>query len=180
MSGVTPPPPHLIAGLARFNALAVDDAVRVLMTCCGSQRWADRMSAERPCANPRDLFTRADQVWFGLEREDWLEAFDHHPRIGERNLDQPKFASTAAQSSREQSGMGAASEAEKAEFTTGNAAYERRFGHVFLICATGRSAGDMLASLRARLDNDALTELRNAAVEQAKITRIRLERWLSA
>lgn len=148
-------------------------------TVCGSKRWADLLVAARPFATESDLFAHADRAWFGLGREDWLEAFSHHPRIGERNLTQAKFAATAAQSTREQSGMAAATEAERAEFAAGNAEYERRFGHVFLICATGRSAGDMLTALRARLVNDPATELRNAAAEQAKITRIRLERWLA-
>lgn len=137
------------------------------------------MAAARPFASVDTLFTEADRFWFALTREDWLEAFGHHPRIGERNLSAPKFAATAQQSSREQSGMNAASDADRSAFAEGNAEYERRFGHVFLICATGRSAAAMLEQLRTRLSNDAATELTNAAREQAMITRLRLERMLS-
>ncbi len=167
-------------GLARLNSLGLSEAIAVLHTVCGSKRWADSLAAARPFASASDLFAHADRAWFGLAREDWLEAFSHHPRIGERNLAQAKFAATAVQSAREQTGMAAATEAERAEFAAGNAEYERRFGHVFLICATGKSAAEMLAALRARLVNDAVTELHTAAAEQANITRLRLERWLTA
>lgn len=167
-------------GLERLNRMTRDEAAVVLQTVCGSQRWVESVLARRPFVVEADLCAAADRAWFALAREDWLEAFSHHPRIGERNLSQARFTTTAQQSSREQSGMAAASESERAEFADKNAEYERKFGHVFLICATGKSASEMLASLRARLGNDAEVELRNAAAEQAKIMRLRLERWLAS
>ncbi|MGH7131764.1 MAG: 2-oxo-4-hydroxy-4-carboxy-5-ureidoimidazoline decarboxylase [Phycisphaerales bacterium] len=167
-------------GLGRLNRITRDEAAAVLQTVCGSRRWLDRMLARRAFAGETELFNAAESEWFGLAREDWIEAFSHHPRIGERDLAQAKFAPTEQQSSREQSGMAGASDAERAEFAAKNAEYERKFGHVFLICATGKSAAEMLASLRSRLGNDAETELRNAAAEQAKIMRLRLERWLAS
>lgn len=167
------------AALARLNALDAHAAADVLRASCGSARWAERMTAARPFAGVETLLAEADRVWFALGREDWLEAFAHHPRIGERNLSQTRFAATAAQAGREQSGMASATDAQRAEFAAGNERYEKRFGHVFLICATGKSAGQMLDQLRARLNNDAAVELTNAAREQSTITRVRLERWLS-
>lgn len=168
------------AALARFNALPPKEARAALLTVCGSTRWADQMTALRPFSSAAHMHAEADSLWFALAPADWLEAFSHHPRIGERNLIAPKFAATAQQSSREQSGMNAATEAERRAFADGNAEYERKFGHVFLICATGKSAATMLEQLRTRLNNDAATELASAAQEQALITRLRLERMLSA
>lgn len=167
------------AGLARFNALSEAEARAALLTCCGAVRWAEGMSAARPFTSVDALFTESDRIWFALKSEDWLKAFGHHPRIGERNLSVPKFAATAQQSSREQSGMNGATEAERRAFADGNAEYERRFGHVFLICASGKSSATMLEQLRTRLNNDTATELANAAREQALITRLRLERMLN-
>ena len=170
------PPP----GLARLNALPAAEATAALLACCGSTRWAAAMVARRPFADAAAVYEQADTIWRGLSRDDWLEAFAHHPRIGERNLGQPRFAHTAGQSAREQSGMAAAGEAVQRDFAALNAEYEARFGHVFLICATGKSADFMLSQLKARLANDADTELRNAVSEQSMIVRLRLERMLTA
>ncbi len=167
-------------GLARLNALPAAEATAALLTCCGAGRWAAAMVSQRPFASAGAVYARADAIWQGLAREDWLEAFSHHPRIGERNLAQPQFTRTAEQSAREQSGMAGAAESVQREFVSFNAEYERRFGHVFLICATGKSADFMLAQLKTRLGNDAATELRNAAQEQSMIVRLRLERMLTA
>jgi OHCU decarboxylase len=136
------------------------------------------MAARRPFADRDGLLAAADSVWFSLGREDWLEAFGHHPRIGERNIG--RFGAGAATASKEQSGMASASEAERVEFAAGNEAYEKKFGHVFLIFASGKSAGEMLEQLRRRLGNDAGQEMANAAREQSLITRLRLERWLAS
>lgn len=168
--------PDIPVGLARLNGAPAREAWHRLHTVCGSRRWADAMTGARPFASRDALLARADAEWAALDEADWREAFGHHPRIGERDLAQARFAATAAQSSREQSGMAAATESVRRAFADGNAEYERRFGHVFLVCATGKSADEMLANLRARLANDAPTELRNAAEQQRLITRIRLER----
>lgn len=167
-------------GLARLNRLGSADARAALGAVCGSARWVDEMLKRRPFASAGSLLAAADEIWFGLRKQDWLEAFSHHPRIGERNLAQAKFAATAEQSSREQSGMASATDAVRAEFAAGNADYERKFGHVFLICATGKTGDEMLDSLRERGRNDAATELRNAANEQSKIVRIRLGKLVEA
>lgn len=178
--GTTPPTQALDDGLARLHAMSTAAARAAFHTCCGSARWADLMTRARPFTNREALFRQAEQAWFGLERDAWLEAFAHHPRIGQRDLAGAGFANTAAQAAREQSGMAAASDTQRQEFHTLNAEYEARFGHVFLICATGKTAGFMLARLNERLKNDPATELLAAAKEQAMILRIRLERMLNA
>jgi OHCU decarboxylase len=129
------------------------------------------MTARRPFRTGADLARVADEVWWSLEGADWLEAFSHHPRIGERS---------GGWARDEQSGARAASAATIKELATLNRQYERKFGHVFLIFATGKSADEMLAELRLRLNNDPAPELRLAAGEQAKITRLRLEKLLDA
>jgi 2-oxo-4-hydroxy-4-carboxy-5-ureidoimidazoline decarboxylase len=159
--------------------MSVGDATATLLTVCGSKKWVEAMCAKRPFASGPSMIAEADRIWFSLGRCDWMEAFSHHPRIGERNLSQPKFASTAAQSNKEQSGMAAATEEQKREFAAGNREYENKFGHVFLICATGKTAGEMLAQLRTRLKNDAEAELTNATKEQSMIVRLRLERLVA-
>lgn len=143
-----------------------------LHRCCGSLRWVEAMAAERPYENDAALFAAAERVWWDLGRADWLEAFAQHPRIGTR--------SGSAWSRQEQAGVHDASDEARRAIRDGNERYERRFGHVFLICATGRSADDMRRELERRLENDAETELRVAAGEQAKITRLRLEKLVTA
>lgn len=167
-------------GLAKLNAMDEQSARAALATVCGSRKWVEQMLGLRPFANSGKLFAEADRVWFGLEKQDWLEAFSHHPRIGERNLAQAKFAASAAQSSKEQSGMAGASEEVRAAFAAGNEEYEGKFGHVFLICATGKSGRQMLESLKTRISNDGPTELKNAAAEQSRIMRIRLEKLVES
>lgn len=161
--------------LAELDALAHEDAVRELLRCCGSSRWAEAVARSRPFPDRARLDEVASRVWWSLGREDWLEAFACHPRIGERKA--PSGAETAW-SSQEQAGTRGAAEATMAELARRNAAYEARFGHVYLVCATGKTADEMLALVRARLGNDPDTELRVAAGEQDKITRIRLGKLL--
>lgn len=173
------PTPALPVGLARFNALPSPEAVTELRKCCGSRRWAQALAAKFPFSSAPALLREAESIWLGLDPTDWLEAFSHHPRIGERNLSHPKFAATAQQSGREQSRMAGAADAQRQEFAALNAQYEHKFGHVFLICATGKTPDFMLSQLRQRLQNDAQTELHNAAQEQNMITRLRLERMLT-
>ena len=153
---------------AQLNMLPSEAAVEELLRCCASEAWARRMAAVRPFDSDEAVFDAAERVWWALSPDDWYEAFAAHPRIGER--------SDSSWSTEEQSGMEAASRDLEAEIRAGNREYEEKFGHVFLICATGLSAEEMAAALERRLRNDAQTELRNAAAEQAKITKIRLEK----
>ena len=165
--------------LAELNALPAAAAERALLDCCGARAWARAMTAARPFPDEATLHRAADVEWDRTSADDRLEAFAAHPRIGER-AHAGAAARHAGWSAQEQAGASSADERVARELASGNREYEARFGHVFLICATGRSAADMLAELRARLGNDAATELDVAAEEQRKITHLRLEKLLSS
>jgi allantoicase len=157
-------------GLRWLNLLPVRQAEAELLACCGSREWASRVAASRPFATAEELAGVADKVWESLGPDHWLEAFGAHPRIGER--------SGSSWPTREQAGVGGAAAEVLAAIAEGNRAYEARFGHVFLVCASGRGAAELLAELRGRLANEPAAELRVAAEEQRKITRLRLDRLL--
>ncbi len=161
--------------LADLNALDDDAAVRELLRCCGSSRWARTMAASRPFSSVAAIERAADEVWQGLKTADILEAFAAHPRIGAGGAGRdgaPQW------SSQEQSGVRAATGDVRERLAAGNRAYEARFGYIFIICATGKSAGEMLASLEQRLRHTPDEELRIAAEEQRTITRLRLTKLL--
>jgi OHCU decarboxylase len=153
--------------LTHLNQLPVPEAERLLLSCCGSRVWAERTAAGRPYRDVDALLAAADEAWRGLPEADRREAFAAHPRIGERGK---------GHSEREQSGARGAAAVMLTELAERNQAYEARFGHVFLICASGKGAGEMLDALRARFDNPPEVELEVASEEQRKITRLRLER----
>jgi OHCU decarboxylase len=136
------------------------------------------MVRSRPFVTPPDVFAKADAAAGALKSDDWLEAFRHHPRIGERIAEREQSDAARAWSGREQAQVQAAGAEAAAAFEQANREYERRFGHVFIVAAAGRSAGDLLGTLRSRLSNDAASELQTAAAEQRKITRQRLEQVL--
>ncbi len=162
--------------LAALNERVDIDA---LMRCCGSRRWAKAMLAARPFASSAHLFGVAEVVWWRLGDGDWREAFADHPKIGVNAASlREKFAPTAAWAAGEQAGVSGSTEETLTALADGNQAYEKHFGYIFIVCATGLTAADMLHRLRARMDNTADYELRVAAGEQAKITRIRLGKLL--
>jgi OHCU decarboxylase len=163
----------------RLNVLPREEAERELLACCGSRRWAREVAARRPFAGGQALLTAADEVWSEVGEEDWLEAFAAHPRIGENEPPAGQSERAASWSRGEQSRVGSAGEEVRGKLAAANRAYEERFGHTFIVCASGRSAEEMLALLRGRLDNDRETELRVAAEEQRRITRLRLEKLLA-
>jgi 2-oxo-4-hydroxy-4-carboxy-5-ureidoimidazoline decarboxylase len=148
----------------------------VLFQCCGSHSWVDQMLARRPFGSDERLLHSADEVWWGLTRQDWLEAFGHHPRIGEGSPPGPSAGQGDRWASEEQAGAAGADPATVNALAEYNSAYEDRFGHVFLICASGLDSAAMLQTLQARYENPANMELRIAAGEQAKITRLRLQK----
>ena len=162
--------------ITALNAMSPADARAALLRCCGSRRWADAMLARRPFASMADLLAAADAVWAGLDRADWLEAFAAHPRIGDLDGLRKKFAATADWSAGEQAGVAGAGEEVLRALAEGNRRYEERFGHIFIVCASGKTAGELLEQLEARLSHEPDRELAIAAAEQAKITRLRLER----
>ena len=165
--------------LEELNALPPDAAEARLLTCCHAVRWAREMAARRPFADRDALLRAADDAWSALAPAEWEEAFAAHPRIGERAPAPVQTEREAAWSRQEQSAAALASADVSAALADGNREYEARFGRTYIVCATGKSAEEMLAILRARLGNDADTELRAAAAEQARITRIRLEKLLA-
>jgi 2-oxo-4-hydroxy-4-carboxy-5-ureidoimidazoline decarboxylase len=164
----------LAAASALLDALSEPEARAALRRCCGSTRWVAGMLARRPFGSGSALGDVARDSWSALGRDDYLEAFAEHPPIGESNALSARLAPTAGWSSSEQSGVNAAAQATLAALAAGNRAYRERFGYTFIVCATGKTADEMLATLLLRLDNDADTELFTAAAEQAKITLLRL------
>jgi OHCU decarboxylase len=164
--------------LNRLNSLSPAEARAELSKCCGSRRWAERVAAGRPYASAGELEEAADRVWWELSADDWLEAFRAHPKIGERKADAGVSEQARAWSEREQAGAAGAPAATLDALAAANRAYEERFGFIFIVCATGKTASEMLALLGARMGNDAAAELRVAAGEQGKITRLRLRKLL--
>ena len=163
--------------LAEFNVLPPGDAETLLMDCCGSARWASTVASRRPYETMGALHKAADSAWWKLGREDWLEAFSHHPQIG----DMPASGSESAQrwAEGEQSGARGASDDVKSRLARANRAYFEKFGYIYIVCATGKSAEGMLAILNQRLQNDLASELSVAAEQQRLITRIRLDKLLA-
>jgi 2-oxo-4-hydroxy-4-carboxy-5-ureidoimidazoline decarboxylase len=151
-----------------------DEARRLLARACGSSRWVDRMMARRPFGGRDALLSAAAHEWTALGEDDWREAFAHHPKIGDRDSLRARFPETHALSAREQAGVDCAADAVQSALADGNRVYERRFGYIFVVCASGLSAEEMLARLTARLGNSPAQEIVVAAAEQARITALRL------
>ena len=163
-----------MARLRELNEGPEADVRAFFLRACGSSRWVDRMMARRPFATDAKLQFAARNEWFGLTEADWLEAFSHHPQIGDRAALAARFPKTHDLSATEQAGVGGAGEDVLTALAAANAAYLDRFGFIFIVCAMGKSAEEMLALLRERLPNDRANELRIAAEEQAKIMALRL------
>lgn len=160
--------------LGWLNALPAEQAEAEFLKCCGSQHWATRMVSERPFADLQSVLGKADLIWSSLTAEDWLEAFRSHPKIGEKKAEQAQSSVAKAWSEQEQSGTQDSAGETMAALAEGNRKYAERFGFIFIVCATGKSADEMLAILRGRIDNAPADELRIAAEEQRKITQLRL------
>jgi len=167
-------------GIERLNSLARGEAEGELLKCCGSSRWAREVAARRPFESAGELMDAADEVWWNLGAADWLEAFSRHPRIGERKAATAQTRREQSWSADEQSGMNEADAAAREELARLNRVYAEKFGHIFIVCASGKRPAEMLSLLRARLTNDAETEIRVAAEEQRRITRLRLQKLLEA
>jgi len=166
--------------LARWNQLPREQAAEEILACCGSVSWARGLVSRRPIEDERSLLTSSDDLWNGLTPNDWIEAFSKHPRIGERSVPAGTGARAAVWSAQEQANITAAAQSVHVALEQGNLLYERRFGRVFIVCATGKTAAEMLEILRKRLANDDATELYESAEEQRKITNIRLKKWLNS
>ncbi len=165
--------------IENLNSPGATEAEAELVRCCGSSRWVREMISQRPFKASEQLFRIADTVWWSLSESDWKEAFTHHPKIGDIVSLRKKFAGTAAWASGEQAGAMGASEETLKLLAEGNRQYEEKFGYIFIVCAMGKSAEEMLEILRSRLPNSPEEEIKIAVGEQAKITRLRLEKLLS-
>ena len=162
-----------------LNAMPPQRAADALRACCGASRWVSAMLARRPFHSLDDALAAADEAWAPLGPDDWREAFDHHPRIGEQRSTQPQDARGAAWSAGEQRNVAAAAPRTRDELARINRDYEAKFGHIYIVCAAGKSADELLATARRRLANAPSAELRVAAGEQHQITRLRLRALLS-
>jgi OHCU decarboxylase len=165
--------------LEDLNQLSAHDAESEFLKCCGAQAWAQAMAAGRPFVTKDELFARAEDASKSLADEDWLEAFRAHPKIGQQKASTVQTQQEQGWSSQEQSAMQSASADTVAQLRAANHEYEARFGFIFIVCASGKSSGEMLTILNNRLNNDRQTELWVAAQEQEKITRLRLEKLLN-
>ncbi|MGC1421580.1 MAG: 2-oxo-4-hydroxy-4-carboxy-5-ureidoimidazoline decarboxylase [Terracidiphilus sp.] len=163
--------------LDAWNNASESEAVEAMMACCGVRRWANQMVALRPLAGRPALSEAADRTWATMGEPDWLEAFACHPRIGERKATPAPERSTAW-SEQEQSGTKSATRNILRELAEGNELYEQRFGFTYIVCATGRSADELLDILKCRLANDRMAELKEAAEQQRQIMQIRIGKWL--
>lgn len=161
-----------------LNALPANRAAELLAACCGAPRWVSSMVARRPFASLDALLVAADDVWWSLDQHDWREAFARHPRIGEAESAPPDNERERRWASGEQASVATAQDAVRDALVEANRKYERRFGYIYIVCAAGKSADEMLALARGRLHNSPKVELRVAAEEQRKITRLRLEKLL--
>jgi 2-oxo-4-hydroxy-4-carboxy-5-ureidoimidazoline decarboxylase len=162
--------------LEDWNRLEQMYAMETIRPCNGSTAWAIGMVNAGPFETLEDLYAASDKVWLGLTPGEWQQAFDSHPRIGEA-----KAKAATAQSLAWSEGEQAKADpdaATKAALADANKAYEAKFGRIFIVCATGKSAAGMLAILEARMKNDAATELHEAAEQQRQITQLRLRKWL--
>jgi OHCU decarboxylase len=158
--------------LHELHVLEPSRAEAEFRRCCGSARWAGAMTRARPFADVDAMIALGETIWASLAPADWLEAFAAHPRIGEQRV-------VSAWSSEEQGGMRQADQRTQEKLAALNVDYQERFGYIFIVCATGRSSGDMLAMLEARILDDAPAELAVAAEEQRKITALRLRKLVT-
>ena len=164
--------------LESLNALTIFDANEQFELCCGAANWVIKMNQNRPFQNKDDLYKKSESIWFSLSSDDWLEAFTHHPKIGNIESLRKNFHNTKSISENEQSGVNDASESTLKDLAESNQLYEDKFGFIFIVCATGKSADEMLTLIKIRLNNNVNAEMLNAAKEQNKITKLRLEKLL--
>ena len=165
--------------LQDWNGLDAEAAAAAILPCCGSEAWAKNLAALRPFAAEDTLLQASAEIWAGLPETDWQQAFDSHPRIGERKPQSTATARSLAWSSSEQGAAMAADDAAMAQLREANTFYEQRFGRIFLICARGRTTPAILTEIERRLTNSPEAERKEAAAEQAKITALRLRAWLA-
>ena len=176
--GVLDESERMALGVRRLDTLPEPDAASELRSACASTKWVRAMLDARPFTSAERVFAAADSAWASTSADDWHEAFRAHPRIGEKKAAAAVRPDAQAWSGSEQSGMNAADTKARSDMAEANRAYEERFGFVYIVCATGLSADELLSRARMRLGNTADEELRTAAEEQHAITHLRLKRIL--
>jgi 2-oxo-4-hydroxy-4-carboxy-5-ureidoimidazoline decarboxylase len=164
--------------LTRWNLLPADEAENEILPCCSSKAWARRVVVRRPFLDKVSLLAAFDETWSSLGEADWTEAFRGHPRIGETRAEKNSHARSTAWSAQEQQKAADAGDVVKIALAEANREYERRFNRIFIVCASGKTALEILEILRSRLRNDTETELREAVEQQRQITHLRIKRWL--
>ncbi len=169
---------QIYKNLAWLNELPSAEAASAFRDCCGSTVWAERMSASRPFAMLENLYTAAEDIWFALTPADHLEAFAAHPQIGSKKAAPSQKRRAADWSAGEQSGVQDAADSVREQLAEANRLYKNKFGFIFIVYASGKTADEMLAICRARQGNSVETELKIAAQEQHKITETRLNKLL--
>ena len=170
---------NLPNGLRHLNLLQPEAAEGEFLKCCGSKKWTQQMSRHLPFRGERDLLETAEQVWWSLDSEDWLEAFRSHPKIGEEKAATQASADSLSWSRKEQKGVANAGPRALELLRELNRHYEEKFGFIYIVCATGKNSEELLQILQERLENEPETELRIAAEEQALITQLRLQKLLT-
>jgi 2-oxo-4-hydroxy-4-carboxy-5-ureidoimidazoline decarboxylase len=166
--------------LARWNSLDPATAAREALPCCGSQAWADALASRRPIVDEPSLIEASTSIWLALPEKAWQEAFDSHPRIGQTHAKTHATEESLRWSAQEQRAALSEDWSARLALEEANQRYEQKFGRIFIVCATGKTSAEMLAILNARMENDAPTELREAAEQQRQITQLRLHRWLES
>lgn len=161
--------------IADFSRLDQNAKRPLLHQCCGSEEWVNKMLAIPPLTDRTDLLKDAEKIWYGCNEADWREAFTHHPKIGDVDALKKKFFLDQF-AGKEQLSITEADEQTLKELAEGNLLYEQKFGYIFIVCATGKSAEEMLVLLSTRLHNEPKKELSIAMEEQHKITRLRLQK----
>lgn len=170
----------IIMSIENLNQLDNNQLKSEFLKCCGSNNWAEELTKRKPFNSEEELYKKSDEIWNSLTKDDWLEAFKQHPKIGDINSLAKKFANTKQWAENEQSGVNAATNQVIEELAKYNNDYDQRFGYIFIVCATGKSAQEMLDILKSRIDNEPDKELKIAGEEQNKITKIRLDKLLKS
>jgi 2-oxo-4-hydroxy-4-carboxy-5-ureidoimidazoline decarboxylase len=166
--------------LSELNTLNKSQLHLALERCCGARKWVEKMTEIFPVNDQKILLDKAEEIWYQCNEVDWIEAFTHHPKIGDINALKEKFASTSKWAEGEQGAVKQTSHEVLQALAEGNELYEQKFGYIFIVCATGKSAEEMLALLQARLSNKPEDEIKIAMEEQNKITKLRIQKLLAS
>jgi 2-oxo-4-hydroxy-4-carboxy-5-ureidoimidazoline decarboxylase len=166
--------------LARWNSLDAAAAAGEILPCCGSYAWATKLAGKRPFEDELSLIAASFEVWFALPEKDVQEAFDSHPRIGQKHAQSSATIKSLQWSAQEQHATISEDDSVMLEVAEANRRYEQKYGRIFIVCATGKTSAEILNILETRMQNDAATELREAVEQQRQIMQLRLRRWLES